>query len=201
MNKQEFLTALRNGLSGLPQEDINERIGFYSEMIDDRMEEGRSEEEAAAQIGPVEDVIAQIIGDTPFARIVKEKVRPKRSMRGWEIALLILGFPLWFPLLIAGAAVVFSFYVVLWSLIAALWAVEVALIASAFGGVAIAVVQAVRGNWLAAGAWLGGALLCGGLAILLFDGCKAATVGMARLTKKIAVKIKSWFMGKGREND
>ena len=77
MSKQEFLAALRNGLAGLPQEDIEERIGFYSEMIDDRMEEGLSEEEAVAQIGPVEDVIEQIIGDTPFTRIVKEKVMPK----------------------------------------------------------------------------------------------------------------------------
>ncbi|MBO4289240.1 MAG: hypothetical protein J5865_03965 [Lachnospiraceae bacterium] len=115
-------------------------------------------------------------------------------------ALLILGFPLWFPLLIAGAAVVFSFYVVLWSLIAALWAVEIAFAVSALGCLATAVIQLFRGELLTAGAMLGAALVCGGLAVLLFDGCKAATVGMARLTKKIAVKIKSWFMGKGREN-
>lgn len=46
MNKQEFLVKLRKGLSGLPKEDIEERLTFYSEMIDDRMEEGLSEEEA-----------------------------------------------------------------------------------------------------------------------------------------------------------
>ncbi len=43
MNKQAFLTQLRKGLSGLPQEDIEERLAFYSEMIDDRIEEGLSE--------------------------------------------------------------------------------------------------------------------------------------------------------------
>ncbi len=196
MGKYEFLTALRRGLAGLPQEDIEERINFYSEMIDDRMEEGLSEAEAVAQIGPVEDVIDQIIADTPFTRIVREKVKPKRSLHGWEIVLLVLGFPLWFPLLIAAAAVVFSFYVVLWSLIAALWAVEIALIASAFGCLVIAVAQVVRGRLLTAGAALGAALVCIGAAILLFDACKAATVGMARLTKKLAVWIKSLFMGK-----
>ena len=37
MNKQEFLTQLRQGLSGLPQDDIEKRLTFYSEMIDDRI--------------------------------------------------------------------------------------------------------------------------------------------------------------------
>ena len=39
MNKQEFLMRLREGLSGLPQNEIEERLTFYSEMIDDRIEE------------------------------------------------------------------------------------------------------------------------------------------------------------------
>lgn len=46
MSKQEFLEQLRRGLSGLPREDIEERLKFYSEMLEDRMEEGLSEEEA-----------------------------------------------------------------------------------------------------------------------------------------------------------
>ncbi len=42
---------LENGLKSLPQEDVKERLGFYSEIIDDRMEEGNSEQEAIASIG------------------------------------------------------------------------------------------------------------------------------------------------------
>ena len=45
MNKQEFITSLYNRLSGLPQNDIENSIEFYSEMIDDRIEEGLTEEE------------------------------------------------------------------------------------------------------------------------------------------------------------
>ena len=200
MTKYEFLTALRKGLNGLPQEDIEERLNFYSEMIDDRMEEGLSEAEAVAQIGPVECIVDQIIAETPFSRIVKEKVKPKWNLHGGEILLLVLGFPLWFPLLIAAAAVVFSFYVVLWSLVISLWAVEIGLIAGAFGGFVLAVVLAFRGKWLSAGAMLGLALFCTGVSILLFDACRAAAVGMAKLTKKIAVWIKSRFMGRREEN-
>ena len=44
MNKQEFLAELRKGLSGLPQDDIEERLIFYDEMLEDRIEEGLSEE-------------------------------------------------------------------------------------------------------------------------------------------------------------
>lgn len=40
MSKEEFLTRLRSALAGLPQNEVNERIAFYGEMIDDRMEEG-----------------------------------------------------------------------------------------------------------------------------------------------------------------
>lgn len=40
MNKQEFLTELRAKLSGLPTYDVEERLSFYGEMIDDRTEEG-----------------------------------------------------------------------------------------------------------------------------------------------------------------
>ena len=42
MTKKEFLSSLRSKLQGLPPSDIDERIGFYCEMIDDRMDEGKS---------------------------------------------------------------------------------------------------------------------------------------------------------------
>ena len=51
MTKQEFIIKLTLELHGLPKADIEERVGFYSEMIDDRIEAGLSEEEAVADIG------------------------------------------------------------------------------------------------------------------------------------------------------
>lgn len=52
MLKEEFLAQLRGGLAGLPQEDLEERLAFYSELLDDRMEEGLSEAEAVAPRAP-----------------------------------------------------------------------------------------------------------------------------------------------------
>ena len=100
MKKQEFLTELRSKLNGLPKEDIDNRINFYEEMINDRMDDGKTEEEAVADIGSVDDVVRQIANDTPMLRLVAEKAKPKRALRAWEIVLIILGFPLWFPLVI-----------------------------------------------------------------------------------------------------
>jgi len=39
MNKKEFADKLRARLSWLPPKEIEDRISFYMEMIDDRMEE------------------------------------------------------------------------------------------------------------------------------------------------------------------
>ena len=50
MTKKEFLARLRRGLAQLPPEEREERLAFYSEMIDDRMEEGLSEQEAVASL-------------------------------------------------------------------------------------------------------------------------------------------------------
>ena len=35
MNKQEFLAKLQTNLSGLPEKEVQDSLGFYSEMIDD----------------------------------------------------------------------------------------------------------------------------------------------------------------------
>ncbi|MBO7336520.1 MAG: hypothetical protein J6U42_06240 [Lachnospiraceae bacterium] len=74
MTKKEFLNELGIGLRGLPASDISERQSFYSEMIDDRIEDGLSEEEAVAQIGPVDKIVSQILMETPLPTIIKEKV-------------------------------------------------------------------------------------------------------------------------------
>ena len=73
MTKLEFLEGLEKGLSGLPKNDMDERIAFYIEIIDDRIEEGLSEEDAVSKIGKIDEVISQIIADTPINKLVKEK--------------------------------------------------------------------------------------------------------------------------------
>lgn len=196
MNKIEYLAELRKGLSGLPQEEIEERVTFYSEMIDDRMEEGLSESEAVGAIGTISDVVAQILAETPITTLVKEKVRTNRAMKAWEIVLLVLGSPLWLSLLIAVFAVILSVYAVVWSIIVSLWAIEASLVACALGGPVSAVVLALQGNGLVSIAMLGAGAVCAGLSIFIFFGCKVSTKGAMVVTRKMALGVKYLFVGR-----
>lgn len=189
MHKQEFLAQLRTELSGLPQDDISERMTFYSEMIDDQIEEGLSEEEAVAAIGSAPEIAAQIIAETPLVKIAKERIQVKRQLATWEIVLLVLGFPIWFSIGIAAVAVCFSLYVSLWFSIISLWAVFGALTGCFIGVLATGIVLTCCGNVLPGIALFGAGLVCAGLSVFVFCGCRAATKGILMLTKKIAVWI------------
>lgn len=198
MTRLEFTERLRRELRGLPASDIEERIAFYCEMIDDRIEEGRTECEAVAEIGAPEKIAQQILAETPLARIAKERLKPKRSIQPWEIILLVLGSPIWLSLLIAAVSVALSLYAVLWSLVASLWAVFASLAACAPSGVIAGIVFALGGNGASGLLTAGGGLLCAGLAVLAFFGCIYVTRGTALLTKKMALGIKKCFIGRER---
>ena len=51
MRKQEFLDRLERLLACLPADQVAESKAFYAEVIDDRMEDGMTEEEAVAAMG------------------------------------------------------------------------------------------------------------------------------------------------------
>ena len=196
MYKEAFLEELRRRLNGLPAEDIEERIAFYSELIDDRMEEGLTEEEAIAQTGPIDEIVSQIIAETPLHKLVKESARTRKPMSTGQILLIVLGAPLWLALVIVLLAVVFALYVVLWALLIALWAVEVSFILSAAACLAYGVYMFTQGEPMQALMCIGAGLVLAGLSIFLFFGCIAASKGVVRLTKKIALGIKSLFIRK-----
>lgn len=196
MTKQEFLTGLEKALAGLPQDDIDERLSFYGELIDDRIEDGLSEEEAAAECGSADEVAKQILAEIPLNKLVRERIKEKRGMRPWEIVLLVLGFPLWFPLMIVALVLVLCAYVVIWVLVICLWAVFVSFIAGAVCGVAGGIIDFFRGYRREGAMVIGAGLLLAGLSVFMFFACRAATKGAAKLTKKIALGVKSMFIRK-----
>jgi uncharacterized membrane protein len=197
MRKQEFIDRLRENLSGLPTAETEERLDFYEEMIEDRMEEGISEEEAVAAIGSPDKIAAQIIEEIPLKKIVKEKIKPKRKLKAWEIVLLAVGSPIWVSLLIiVPFAVGISLYASLWSVIGSLWAVFVSVAASAFGGTVGGIGLIFLSHVPSGLVLISAGLFCAGLSVFLFCGCKAVTKGAVWLTKKIAFGIKNLFIRK-----
>ena len=197
MNKKEFLARLGEGLSGLPREEREERLAFYGEMIDDKMEEGLSEEEAVAAAGDVDQILAQMLGENPVTETAGRAVKPRRRPNGWAIVLILLGSPIWLALGVSVAAVLLSLYVSLWAVIVSLWAVFASLAACAVAGVLAGIVLAAVGRGAAGIAILAAGVVCFGLVIPAFLGCRAATVGTVILTKKMALWIKKRFIRKG----
>lgn len=196
MSKQEFLAQLRKGLSGLPQDDIEERLTFYSEMLEDQIEEGLSEEEAVLAAGTIDEIVQQIIADIPLVKIAKERNKLKRHLKAWEIVLLALGSPIWLSLGIAAVAVIFALYVSFWSVIIALWAVFASLAVCAVGSVPACVILTARGSSSSGVAMLAAGIVCAGLSVFMFFGCWEATKGCSIFTKKIAIWIKNCFIKK-----
>lgn len=182
MNKQEFLAALSRKLNGLPEDDLQRSLDYYREMLADRTEEGLSEEEAVAALGSVEQIAAQILEANPGSRT-------KRRLSAWEIVLLILGAPLWLPLLIAAASIVLSAYIVIWSGVLVLYSLAVSLAATAFAGIVCALPLFCQGEVAVGLLYLGLGLIGAGLTAPAFWGCNCIAKGLVRLTGWVFRKL------------
>lgn len=196
MTKMKFLMALHDKLAGLPKDDVEERLNFYSEMIEDRMEEGLLEDDAVAAVGSVEEIAEQIVAEIPLTKIAKEKIKPKRKLHAWEIVLLAVGSPIWVSLLIAGFAVLFSLYISAWAVIISLWAVFASMVGCSVGVVLAGFVFIFAVNGLTGAAMIAAALVCAGLSILMFLGCAETTKAFLYLTKIVLLWIKKCFIKK-----
>ena len=195
MNKQEFLSALQKALKGLPKAEVEERLNFYGEMIDDRMEEGLSEEAAVAEIGSAEEIAQQILSEIPLGKLVKEKIKGKKRDT-WKTVLIIAGSPVWLSLLIAAFAVVLSLFVSLWAVVICLWSVPVSLMGCAVGLAFGGIVLIATGNLWEGLAALSAAMVCAGLGMFLWYGCVKMTKGAAVLTTKSVLGLKKCFVKK-----
>ena len=201
MLKTEFLDLLRARLSSLSPQEIEERLTFYSEMIDDRMEEGLSEEDAVSAVGEIDEVVEQILADASIdVQEEPRKTNDKRKRRSWEIVLLVLGSPIWASLAIAVGAVVFAVYVSVWSLLIALWSVFVALAGSSLGALVAGIACAIGTDTVAGLAIVSLGVVCAGLSICAFLGCRAATKDEAVLTKRTLLIIRTRLLKRSEKD-
>lgn len=197
MHKQEFLARIREGLAGLSQEDIDRSIEFYAEMVDDRIEDGLTEEEATAAIGSVGDVVRQILSETSLPKLVKARAVPKGRWNWRQIVLLVLGAPLWLSVLLTVACCVLTVYIALWSVVLSLYVADLCIALTPAVCLFAAGVYAWYGNYAGAVFSAGVGLTCAGLAILFFMGTNRLAKGTVWLSKKILLGIKFCLIGKG----
>ena len=196
MTKREFLSELRYRLSDLNDEDFEASVAYYEEMINDRMEDGLSEEEAVKAIGTPAEAASHILEEISLGKLIKARLSAKSKLPVWVIVLLIVGAPIWLSLLVSAVSAVFSVYASLWAVVASLWVIVAAFVVSAFASLIAAPVLFVTGFGWSGLVSLGALLFLAGLAIFAFVGGFYATKGMCWLTKQIFLLIKRLFVRK-----
>lgn len=186
MNKRKFLFKLKRALWGCPPSEIRNRLAFYAEMIDDRVEEGLTEKEAVADIGDPKKIAEEIRAETG-----DRKKNDRAPMGTGAKVLIALGSPVWLSLLIAAAAVVFSLavsvlavifsvFVCLFALLICLYAAVLALVVSALAALIAGIACAFEGALTQSLFCIGAFFVCTGLAIGLELLCMPVGKGILR---------------------
>lgn len=200
MTKQEFIFELYKKLKNFPKKEVDESIAFYSEIIDDNIEDGLTEEQAVSKLGSVDDIVNQIASQIPLTKIVKQNAKPTRTLKTWELVLLIATSPIWFSLIVGLFAVAFSVYAVLWSVVVTFWAVAgsfcVAGPLGAIFGIIIAFIKGAEGV-----AIIGACLVLAGVGIMLVFLSKLLTKLLVAFTKLLSLALKKAFANRGNNNE
>ena len=200
MSREEYLSRLRQGLTECGIPNVDQMIDFYAELIDDRMEDGMTEEEAVASMESIDSIVNQAKADRPITELVTarmkeshESAKEKGHGTMWMV-LAIIGFPVWFPLLVAFFVILLAVYVSLWAVVIVLYAVEFA-----FGICAAAFFVAGFGvlfGWIpfvtTLALW-GSALIAAGLFLLLWKPIFKLAGCLIRLIRATFRKIKGVF--------
>ncbi|MCR5694002.1 MAG: DUF1700 domain-containing protein [Clostridia bacterium] len=199
MSKEEFLSELRKKAGGLPKEDLNNLISFYGEMIDDKVREGKTEEEVVAEIGSVDDIVKKVAAETPLVKLVRENARnrPKKKLKTWQIVLLIVGFPVWFPIIAAGVVLGVTLFLLMWVLNLVSYLVELAIVIVMVVSFAAFIASAIDGD--ANIMYLGLSVACAGCALLFQYVCVGLGKGTVRFTRKTIHRSKEHIVRKGEE--
>ncbi|MEI6131951.1 MAG: DUF1700 domain-containing protein [Bacillota bacterium] len=165
MTKELFLKELKAKLIKLPQTDRENAISFYTEYIDDALENGKTMEELEKALGKPDDVAAKIIADYSVNR-AKEKPSLTNGFKALIAVLGVFAIPIAAPAAIAIVAIIFALLITVFS-------VAFSLIMAAFGlFVAVAAMLGVSimlmfTDPLLGVASLGASMIASGILILL----------------------------------
>lgn len=200
MTKNQFFKILSSKLSAYPQNEIDKSIAYYNEIISDEMEDGMSEEEAVRALGSIDEIVKEIMLDMPLPTLVKSKFGKSKENsfhKGIWIALIILGAPMWIPLLAAAAIVVLAVYITIWSGIVALYAFELSFGILAISGIVGGLVLSFASSVPTGLCLIGIALVSAAFALLFFKPLLFISKKLIDLTVTFGRWIKSAVIGKG----
>lgn len=177
MNKQEFLEALRQALSGLPEEERQNALQYYEDYFADAGEE--NEAQAIADLGSPEAVAQAIVNDyrglaaapggasSGASSVPAQRPARKKGLNPWVLLVIVLlAIPLGVPLLTAAIGLIAGFFGVVLAL-----ALIVVLVPVICGAVGIAVcwagALALFTAPASAAVAIGGGLVCIAVGLLI----------------------------------
>lgn len=195
MSKADFLRLLERALAQLSEEERQKNLEYYSELLDDMMEEGMTEAEATAKLGSPNQIAQSILQEMPLGKLVSTRMKPKSGWTPLAIVLAVVGSPVWVPLLLATVAIVLAVFVSIWALgfavVAVVLGLVVAVVATPIIAIRAATLTLPMGLLLlGAGLLLLGLCVLGGL--MAVELCKL----LWQLTVWLAHKIKGLFIRK-----
>lgn len=94
MSEKEYLKKLKRSLSPLKKKDRDALLDFYKEMIEDKMENGKTEYEAVSELEPVETVAARTLDEYGIDKN-NLKVKLKTWFNPLTVVLIIISSPIW----------------------------------------------------------------------------------------------------------
>ena len=196
MKRDEFLTELRSKLTGLADQDIEERVAYYNEMIDARVQYGLPEEQAVNEIGPVDGVVQLIMSEIPLTTLVTQRTKPRGGEGFGKFLLIMLTLPVWLPLIIAFGAVALALYTVVWAIVFVFYVVVLAFAIVSIAGFVVSVPFFFNGNFAGGVFLLGLGIFFAGATLLMFALSGGITKLVLMLTKGVMLGIKGCFVGK-----
>lgn len=115
MNKAQFNQDLRKRLSVLPNFEIEKSISYFNEMIEDRMEEGVTEEEAVAKLGDIRFLAEKILEEegSTVEQIGASGATVSNTPKSKSL-LDIIGLPFWALWTFIYSILCFSLWLFLW---------------------------------------------------------------------------------------
>lgn len=188
MNKNEFINLFYQKLDGLPKKEIDDRLNFYLEIIDDKIEEGKTEEQAILEIGNVEDIADEVLNDISVISIVKENIKPKKKFKLIHLILIILSFPIWLPVIITYLLLNYLMSMLFAIFIIVFWTIVFASAILSLSCLIIAFSSLFSANYLNFGLYISLALIFSGISILLYFLTKFLTKIFIKLLKLKLIK-------------
>ena len=179
MKIEEYINQLRTYLYGMPENDMNEALEYYTEYLSEVSDENLDEE--IKKLGNPEFLAKQLKSEVPNNTQMNFSDKNKNSNSALKITVLILTSPIWLSLLAAYFSIYVTIICVIFSVYIAFPAMALTFLICAFGTAKYSVYDVIF--------FAGGFLITLGASLMLFKPALNGIVESSKLFAKSLVKM------------